>query len=189
MRVKGLIRTVAVSCFLSLVATAVLAQTPVSQQINDLRLETAVRLALLENDDTRSFDIHVQAADGVVVLSGLVPTLGDRATVHNAIVGFQGIRVLRNDLRLEGQPDTPILDPVQSVSEQPVDDTPAAYSEENPGVQLDSDANNEPQYHRVERGDTLYNIARRFNTTLRAIQELNELNTTTIRIGQRLRVK
>ena len=43
--------------------------------------------------------------------------------------------------------------------------------------------------HRVASGDTLIALARRYNTTVRAIQAANNLGrSTTIRIGQRLRI-
>lgn len=38
----------------------------------------------------------------------------------------------------------------------------------------------------VERGDSLYGIARKFNTTVTAIQSLNNLSSSTLSIGQRL---
>jgi LysM repeat protein len=43
--------------------------------------------------------------------------------------------------------------------------------------------------HQVSRGDTLARLARRYETTIRALQEANGLaGRTTIRVGQRLRV-
>ena len=43
--------------------------------------------------------------------------------------------------------------------------------------------------HRVQRGDTLIGLARRYDTTVRAIQAANGLGTRTlVRIGQRLRI-
>lgn len=43
--------------------------------------------------------------------------------------------------------------------------------------------------HRVQQGDTLYSIARRYNTTVEDIQKNNNLRDTTISIGQELVVK
>lgn len=43
--------------------------------------------------------------------------------------------------------------------------------------------------HQVSRGDTLAGLARRYGTTIRALQEANGLaGGTTIRVGQRLQV-
>lgn len=163
------------------------AQVSVSQRIDDLRLGTSVRLALLENGETRALDVRVQAADEIIVLSGLVPTLGDRSLVENAVSGLRNVRSVRNDLRLEGQPDTLIVDPVEpdnvEVEESP--NTPLEVIDEVPHPEESS----EPVYHRVVRGDTLYGIARQYDTSLATIQGLNNMTSTTIRIGQRIRVR
>lgn len=42
------------------------------------------------------------------------------------------------------------------------------------------------QVYVVQRGDTLYAIARKYNTTVSAIQSLNNLSTSTLSIGQKL---
>lgn len=43
-----------------------------------------------------------------------------------------------------------------------------------------------PQVHVVERGETLYRIARNNGLTVQELQRLNDLEGTTIRVGQRL---
>jgi membrane-bound lytic murein transglycosylase D len=43
--------------------------------------------------------------------------------------------------------------------------------------------------YRVQRGDTLYSIARRFDTTVDSIKQLNRLRSNTINIGDRLTVR
>jgi len=42
--------------------------------------------------------------------------------------------------------------------------------------------------HRVKRGDTLYSIARRYETTVEELKEWNRLRTSAIQIGQRLTI-
>lgn len=44
-------------------------------------------------------------------------------------------------------------------------------------------------FHLVEKGDTLYNISRRYNTTVEDIKRLNSLSSNIINLGQRLRVQ
>jgi membrane-bound lytic murein transglycosylase D len=46
-----------------------------------------------------------------------------------------------------------------------------------------------PITYRVRRGDTLYGIARRFDTTVEAIKQLNQLRSNRINIGDRLTVR
>lgn len=44
-------------------------------------------------------------------------------------------------------------------------------------------------YYIVKKGDTLYSIARKFNTTVKELKEINGLNGNTISIGQKLLTK
>ncbi|MBE2209401.1 MAG: LysM peptidoglycan-binding domain-containing protein, partial [Saprospiraceae bacterium] len=46
-----------------------------------------------------------------------------------------------------------------------------------------------PVYHTVEKGDTLWNISQRYQTTVAAIRQLNNMTNDSIQLGQRLRVK
>lgn len=45
------------------------------------------------------------------------------------------------------------------------------------------------QYHTVSRGDTLFNISRRYSLSVEQLKALNNLSDNTILVGQRLRVK
>ncbi|RAL26566.1 C40 family peptidase [Thermoflavimicrobium daqui] len=40
----------------------------------------------------------------------------------------------------------------------------------------------------VQKGDTLYSISKKYNTSVSELQKLNKLNSTTIRVGQKLTV-
>ena len=40
--------------------------------------------------------------------------------------------------------------------------------------------------HEVKKGDTLYNLSKRYNTSIDKLMELNQLESYSIRIGQRL---
>src|SRR5699024_922737 len=42
--------------------------------------------------------------------------------------------------------------------------------------------------YKVKRGDTLYQLAQKNNTSVKAIQHLNHLNSNTIKVGQRLKI-
>jgi membrane-bound lytic murein transglycosylase D len=46
-----------------------------------------------------------------------------------------------------------------------------------------------PLTHTVKRGDSLWNIARRYGTTTEKIQAINRLHTTRLRIGQVLKIR
>ncbi len=55
-------------------------------------------------------------------------------------------------------------------------------------VDLDNSEDNSYQIYTVSRGDTLYSIARKFNTTVDNIKSLNNLANNTIVLGQNLKV-
>ncbi|MCB0592571.1 MAG: LysM peptidoglycan-binding domain-containing protein [Phaeodactylibacter sp.] len=79
------------------------------------------------------------------------------------------------------EPPQPPVQPVPTVDPQP----------EPPAVPVEPQETTPPAlvYHTVAAGDTLYNISKRYNTTVEAIKRLNNLTSNTINIGQRLRVK
>jgi LysM repeat protein len=51
------------------------------------------------------------------------------------------------------------------------------------------DAPTDGSYHQVTNGDTLYNIAKRYNTTVAKIQKMNGMTGNGIKLGQKLKVK
>ena len=58
-------------------------------------------------------------------------------------------------------------------------------------IKLSSAANtqtNKVQYHKVKRGDTLSEIAEKYNVSIKQIKSLNKLRSENIRLGQRLKV-
>lgn len=52
-----------------------------------------------------------------------------------------------------------------------------------------SSINNEVTTHEVVKGDTLYSLSKKYNTTVEALQKLNNLKDVNISLGQVLRVK
>ena len=62
--------------------------------------------------------------------------------------------------------------------------------EEKPDIVVDKELKKKlPNYYVVKKGDTLYSIARKFNTTVAVLKELNGLESNTLSIGQRLLTK
>lgn len=154
--------------------TAPAASAQVEARLADLRLATAVRLAIVDDLRTRALDVTVAARDGAVDVSGDVPPLLDRIAgdVARSVSGVRSVRGLGGEtsgpaVRIEPRPEA-----------RPVSDRGPAPS-----------AVSGPTYHTVERGDTLFGLARRYDTTVDAILDLNGRESTTIRLGQRLRVR
>ncbi len=77
-------------------------------------------------------------------------------------------------------PSTPVVTKVQTTQQDPVTKTEQAAQpnkNQSPGTDF---------YHTVDKGDTLYNISKRYNTTVAKIKEINQLASDYITIGQRL---
>lgn len=49
-------------------------------------------------------------------------------------------------------------------------------------------ANNQPVVHTVKAGETLYSLAKRYNTTVDGVKALNNIGTQAIKVGDRLRM-
>ncbi len=77
-----------------------------------------------------------------------------------------------------------LLDYVEGVVEAVTDYIGVPYA---PPGEIPNLPDNEKTYT-VKRGDTLYSIARQFNTTVSAIKKLNNLTSNTLQIGQTLRI-
>ena len=63
------------------------------------------------------------------------------------------------------------------------------FDEDTQDENMDKPAPAGPVFHIVSKGETLYGIARRYNTTVDHIKSLNKLAVNIISVGQRLRVK
>ncbi len=72
--------------------------------------------------------------------------------------------------------ETPVVPPPTTPTTNP----PVSTPENNPA---------RPVYHTVQKGDTLWNISQRYNTTVDVIQKLNNMDAINIKLGQQLRVQ
>ncbi|GJM35138.1 MAG: hypothetical protein DHS20C18_41390 [Saprospiraceae bacterium] len=85
------------------------------------------------------------------------------------------------------KPETPNPDvPINNEPDFPETPIPEV---ENPVTPTPTPPATTETFHVVEKGDTLYNISRRYNTTVDLIKSLNGLTDNTIRLGMRLKVK
>lgn len=146
------------------------ADAQVADRLDDLRLETAVRLALVTDVRTRALDVAADARNGYVTLTGDVPPALRPLAVEVAR-GVRGVRQLSG----LGADDGPAVVPVAVGPPPPR--PPRAPTAADRTV------------HVVEGGDTVFSLARRYGTTVQAILDLNGLDAPDIRVGQRLRVR
>ena len=146
----------------------------VASRLADLRLATAVRLALVDDDRTRPLDVEVVAQQGAIALAGDVPT-SERPSVVVVARGVPGVRTVSG----LGAGDV-TGGPVVTVPARPV----ATGPPQRTGAPAVGSV-----FHTVGRGDTLFGLARRYDTTVGAILELNGTTSTSIQLGQRVRVR
>ena len=144
-----------------------------AERLEDFALSMSVRLALAADARTRPLDLDVTARGGVVQVAGAVPER-DRAALAAVVLDVPGVYAVR---RLDRPPsgDRP-APPARSGGAGRVGGVA-----EPPSVA--------PTFHAVERGDTLFELARRYGTTVDALVRLNGLGSTGIVAGRRLRVR
>jgi osmotically-inducible protein OsmY len=70
----------------------------VAQDVNDLSLETRIRAMLHENKYARGSDVRVTANNGVVTLTGQVPSQQSARHVQEVVAGVYGVKAVHNDL-------------------------------------------------------------------------------------------
>ena len=170
------------SAVLLLVLLAAPASAQVAARIADLRLATAVRLALVDDARTRPLDVTVVARDGGVEVLGDVPA-AQQGTVTEVARSVRGVRGVGGNGAADRAPTTDRAAPPLRVQPAP---TPRPAAAPAP---REAPTAGGPLYHTVERGDTLFSLARRYDTTVQAILDLNGRDSTTIQAGQRLRVR
>jgi LysM repeat protein len=183
-------------------ATPALAQG-LPESLDDLRTVTAVRLALAADPFTSAVEPVVHARAGAVVIDATWPSTGAEtraAALAAAVPGVVSVAMgdappqraesLGTGVALE--PDEPIMEAVEPESEPVLEPLPVQNPTQTsvPQPELAPADAPEPLTHTVRLGDTLYSIARRYETTVAVIQRLNGMgDSTTLALGQRLRVR
>ncbi|MEM1127025.1 MAG: LysM peptidoglycan-binding domain-containing protein [Bacteroidota bacterium] len=143
------------------------AQT-VAEQVEALVLETRVRRALADQPSLHPLDLTVSATTaGAVTLRGAVDRPEQLERAREVAQAVRGVTSVESLLIVSGRAR------VSSTSRIPP--TPPAPTEE--------------VYHTVQPGDVLGNIARRYGVAVEEIRRLNQLSSSTIRVGQRLRIR
>lgn len=90
-----------------------------------------------------------------------------------------------------GVPYPPDPTPAQPQPQQPTAPQPPTYPDYSNPVPANPQQPTAPSgpYHLVIKGDTLYNISKRYNTTVARLKQLNNLRDDNIQIGQTLRIQ
>ncbi len=180
---------------LLLLAPAVSRAQSVEARLADLRLATAVRLALVQDAETRSLDVDVAAQNGEIRLS---PSSSAALRVAQNVAGVRSVNgqgdaaptPRAEPARAEAPAAAPRVEAPAPRAEAPVSAPAAAPAAPRGAWGAAPRAETPAETHVVGRGETLFSLARRYDTTVEALRRLNGLSATAgIEIGQRLRVR
>lgn len=69
-------------------------------EVDDLGLTTSVKTALVAAEDLKAADITVRSENGVVTLTGTVPTLGQKMRATSVASDVKGVARVKNELEI-----------------------------------------------------------------------------------------
>lgn len=176
------------------------------RRIEDVAIATRVRMALVDARDLRRFDFDPLVVNGEVRLRGEVDTRDQRGRAEAITSEVSGVRRVSNQVTALEQPD---LASERSASEradtsgQPADasadgDTAEAAEDQATAESSSDDSQDEGEaqqdeqeatYHTVRSGESLWTISRSYGVSIDQIRRLNNLQSNSLRPGQRLQVK
>lgn len=141
----------------------------VAQRLQDASKEAQVKQALVQQRKLRIFDFEAEVNGAHLTLRGDVNTRSQRELAGRLAQRISGIETVDNVVTVGGVPAEEVESKSTAGTAQP--QAPATA------------------YHTVEAGETLWNIARQYNASVRQIKRLNNIETGAIHPGQRLRVR
>lgn len=137
----------------------------VAQKLTDASIETRVTQALVESAALDVFSFDPTVRNGHLVLSGHVTTAEQQRRAERVARQVDGVTGFTNRLTVEEQ------------------------SADNQNSSGSSDTNESAVYHTVRQGDTLWDIAREYRASVRQIRRLNDLGSSSLTPGDRIRVR
>lgn len=140
----------------------------VAQKLTDTSTETRVKQALVRTSSLRVFSFRPTVVGGHLVLRGDVNTADQYRQAERVARQVDGVDAVTNRITMGGRP----------VTEERLSATEDASETADTAV-----------YHTVRSGDNLWDIARKYSASVQQIQRLNDLNSSALRPGQRIRVR
>ncbi|MEM6783103.1 MAG: LysM peptidoglycan-binding domain-containing protein [Bacteroidota bacterium] len=156
----------------------------------DLRTAARVEQALGAHDELHAFDYALRVEDGVLTLNGVLPSQTLRQEALALAGATRGVQQVVDRLVVPVADTTSVASPSTDTTAT-VPAATAVLPSPPPEMSTPDPRPPAPEatYYTVRRGDTLYRIAQQHSTTVAAIRRLNNLRSTTINVGQRLRVR
>jgi hypothetical protein len=192
----GMINRLIIFVVVMAAAPAVAAQS-LAERLEYSRTASRAQIALAEDVQTRAHDLRVRNHGAQIILIGVVPTAAARTRAEDVVRSAVGGAAIQNQIQVAGQAPREAVPLPPRVTERPpapraedrttAEQPPPAAAPER--AEREEPRQPQPVYHTVRSGDNLGALARRYGTTVREIQRLNNLRGTNIRVGQRLRVK
>ena len=141
----------------------------VAQRLNDASLAARITQALVRQRDLRIFDFSPQVDGATVTLRGDVNTRDQWRQVEQVAQRAAGGRTLVNEVTIGGRP-----------ADEVAGNEGAAKQDDGPASAV---------YHTVQRGESLWQIARQYGASVQRIRGLNNLSSDNLSVGQRIRVR
>lgn len=139
-------------------------------RIEDARVEARVTQALVRHDRLRLFDFVPAARGGHVVLSGDVNTRTQHRIALETVQTVDGVVTVDDRMTVNGEA-------VASSS------SPSSPSVSQPASELRG------VFHTVQRGETLWQIAQQYQASVERIKAMNDVRSSSLEVGQRIRVR
>ena len=161
----------------------------VSGKISDASLAAKVQLALVDTRDLRAHRFDPEAVAGHVILRGHVVTWAQRERAAAVAARVPGVVSVSNELTSTEEKPTGLSeasgDASGGASGALSDGGNGSFGEgASPGGGAE-----EPVYHTVTRGESLWTISRTYGVRIDQIRAMNGLTSDTVKSGQRLRVR
>jgi hyperosmotically inducible periplasmic protein len=74
--------------------------TSVGQKVDDTTVTTKVKAELLSAKDVKSTHIHVKTKNGIVSLTGTVPSAADKTAAEETVKNVSGVASVKNHLKI-----------------------------------------------------------------------------------------
>jgi membrane-bound lytic murein transglycosylase D len=98
------------------------------------------------------------------------------------------VLVVGKELTVKGSPSPAASTAATNTASKPAAIAPASKPTPTAPVKETAAATGETTYHTVEKGETMFRISKNFGVTIEQIQTWNNLTTTEVKVGQKIKI-